>query len=670
MIGQPSGYVLIGGGGTPVGTYTDPACGTAPLSSTNTESEVMNQRFLCRFDFNSYFNLVLDQQRANIWTSVEHDVSPYTMVFLEAGYSRNRALRALSPSFALLNYPAFRGDHSYYPGQDAMGNPLPPAAAILWYGRPLGGGAPRKFIDYATDSIHTVAGIKGDFGGVAQGSQFEDWHWEVAGSWGNLRYTFGIEDALRAPVSDALNACGPDGDPADCWNPFYSDPPTNSAVLNDRIHGELKARTDTELTTVNADIGGPIVELPGGDLGLAVGVQTRREAAATDLDNDANEENYVFLVGGPDWAAERNILAAYGELILPFFDGFELQAAGRLENYDDVGSTFNPKVGISWIPLINSPGVMEKFRVRGTYATSFRAPSLLQVDGAVTSLQQSYNVTVDTMDADMDGDTTDPLTATSGTFIAVRATGNADLKPEEAVAITGGFEWELTKGLVLEADYWNYNYENLVVLESYQQIINEDYMDMDDPRVHRSEIGQLRGVDVQFVNAPTLKTDGIDFAAYYNIELDTDMALLLSTRGTYVLSFDIEVPSSMGTTTFEGVGNRNLNNPAPSIPALRINFPIQYTVGVHGIGVVARFISGYDNDDAQSEQKSIDPWVTFDLQYGFRIQEDDNLATMIKVGVLNVLDSDPPGLDAELGYDTRVHDPRGRIIYGRLTQEF
>ena len=132
----------------------------------------------------------------------------------------------------------------------------------------------------------------------------------------------------------------------------------------------------------------------------------------------------------------------------------------------------------------------------------------------------------------------------------------------------------------------------------------------------------------------------------------------------------------------EAAGNRNRDNPARPIPRLRLNFPIGWRLDAHGVGAVVHFISGYDNDEIlrlpgglpaapdAPPLAPIDPWVTFDLQYSFRLDEGDDLATTFKIGVINLLDSDPPRLDAGYGYDAFVHDPRGRLLYTRLIQEF
>ena len=82
---------------------------------------------------------------------------------------------------------------------------------------------------------------------------------------------------------------------------------------------------------------------------------------------------------------------------MPFFPGFELQGAGRFENYSDAGSAFNPMVGMSWTPATTFGGAdapqASSVLLRGTYTTAFRAPSLLQEYGSTTALVGLYDVT-------------------------------------------------------------------------------------------------------------------------------------------------------------------------------------------------------------------------------------------------------------------------------------
>jgi iron complex outermembrane receptor protein len=123
-------------------------------------------------------------------------------------------------------------------------------------------------------------------------------------------------------------------------------------------------------------------------------------------------------------------------------------------------------------------------------------------------------------------------------------------------------------------------------------------------------------------------------------------------------------------------GIRNIANFARPLPRLRLNVPLSWTMDGHTAGLAVHFISGYKDDfDADAsptveDYQDIDAWTTLDLQYGYRVDEGDGMATTIKVGCNNVLGSDPPAVDTGFGYDVLTHDARGRLLYARLIQEF
>jgi iron complex outermembrane receptor protein len=274
----------------------------------------------------------------------------------------------------------------------------------------------------------------------------------------------------------------------------------------------------------------------------------------------------------------------------------------------------------------------------------------------------------------MAGPDGEPVRMPRSIYRAVRTLGNPELKPETSAALTAGIEWRPTKGLTAELDYFRYDFDDLVIKQSHQQLVDADFdCNIDDPstcdpRVRRDPRGSVQQVETAFVNAPSVITDGIDLNVFYNSDFGANLGTFsFGGTGTYVLSYDIEVEGVM----IEAAGNRNFANPARPIPRLRMNFPLGWHDDAHSAGVVVHFIGGYDNDDPTRENDaSVDPWVTIDLQYGFRLDEGDGMATTFKVGLVNALDSDPPALDAAYGFDVFVHDPRGRLIYGRLTQEF
>jgi iron complex outermembrane recepter protein len=674
-------------------TFVDPGCGTTayPLSTVVGNTSMATN--LCSFNFNSYFDLVIEEQRVNTFGNVEHDLSDHTTIFFETGYTRGRAERSISPAFPILVSP------SIIIPPDHRDNPVD--MPLAWQGRVLGGGSPPTIQFYHSDTLHTATGIKGDLGGVAEGvSMLEDWEWELSGTWGMNRFALGLSDILTGPLRTAVSSasCGPMAmnPTATCLNPFsdaVGGMRTDPSVI-ERINGERRYRGDTELTTVGADITGPLFELPGGDLSLAAGVQMRNENLEVDNDHQANQREYIFLIGGDDYTADRRVLAGYGELSLPFLEGLEVQAAGRVENYDDAGTSLNPMAGLSWIPAKTFMGdeapQVSKLRLHGTFATTFRAPSLLQMYGEQTELREIFNFTP------MAANPALGMQAARGVFSAVRTLGNEDLDPETATAITGGIEWPAAEGLVISADYWLYDYKDLVQKEDAQSLVAMDFnCNPADPvtsgcdtRITRGTGGTPNVIVVEFVNQSSVKTQGIDFAANYRSDFGaTAGTFSFGVSGSYTLSYDIPkvaIPASViagGAIECSGdscnvAGVRNFSNFGRPLPQLRGTLPIGWNLDIHNAAVIVHYISSYKDDfnsapagSMTPSYKDIDGWVTIDLQYSLRITEGDTAATTLKFGVLNLLGSDPPKVDAGLGYDVLTHDPRGRLLYARLIQE-
>jgi iron complex outermembrane recepter protein len=659
--------------------FVDPNCGTAAYPLSKIQGNTTAAPNLCNFNFNSYYKLVMEEQRVNTYASVEHDITDHTTIFFEAGYARSRAERTLSPSFPLLANIIIPADHR----DNTQGVPL------VWQGRVLGGGAPPTISFFHSDTLHTAAGLKGDFGGIAEGVPLlEDWGWEVSGTWGLNQFHLGLSDILTADLRTAVGSCGPMAPMmgAGCLNPFTTGTPTSPAVL-DRINAERRYLGNTELTTVGADISGPIIELPGGDLSLAAGVQMRNEDLTVDNDHLANQNAYIFLIGGRDYTADRRILAGFGELSLPFLEGLEIQAAGRVENYDDAGTSVNPMAGVSWIPAKTFMGdeasQASRIRLHGTFATTFRAPNLLQMYGEQTALQETFNFTATGQ-------------ATSAVYAAVRTVGNPNLEPETATAITAGLEWGPIEGLNLSGDYWLYDYQDLVQKEDPQQKVALDFdcnpMDpiatMCDPEITRSASGVPTVVETEFVNESSVKTHGIDFGVSYASNFGaTAGTFSFGVSGSYTLSYEIPkvaVPVSVVNNDViecsgdacDVAGNRNFINFARPLPRLRATLPLAWNLDIHNAAVIVHYISSYQDDfnsmmpgTMTPNYRTIDSFITIDLQYSLRIPITDTATTTLKFGVLNLLDSDPPPLQAGLGYDVLTHDPRGRMLYARLIQE-
>jgi outer membrane receptor protein involved in Fe transport len=68
---------------------------------------------------------------------------------------------------------------------------------------------------------------------------------------------------------------------------------------------------------------------------------------------------------------------------------------------------------------------------------------------------------------------------------------------------------------------------------------------------------------------------------------------------------------------------------------------------------------------------SIAAWFSLDLQYGYAFKNIVGKEAILRVGVYNVFDAAPPHVNgSSIAYVDGVHDPRGRMIYAKLSGEF
>ena len=99
-------------------------------------------------------------------------------------------------------------------------------------------------------------------------------------------------------------------------------------------------------------------------------------------------------------SSSRRITSAFAEIYIPVIGAanevplvksLALDGAARFDNYTDVGSTTNPKLGLTW-------KMSSDVSVRGSWGTSFRAPALTDVNPYVYSVKGYFTGTQATGD--------------------------------------------------------------------------------------------------------------------------------------------------------------------------------------------------------------------------------------------------------------------------------
>ena len=597
---------------------------------------------LCRFDFGQGFSFVPDESRVTTYVKATKQLTENIEWTTEITSARNRAERGGSPSFPILTFPTVPANHpNNVFGQD-----------VSYFGREVGNDAngnalPGDPANTESDTFRFMTMVQGEL---------EDGFWEVSYTAARNDFLFTGNDTLAQEFQNALRGFGGQGcDPiagvagegaCEYFNPFatqFTSSPNSQNVI-DSFTGRQSIDSESNLEVAEAFLSTELFEMDGGVAGIAVGVQYRYQDLFQDHDSQSNQDKFAFVIGNPDIGGEQDVVAVFGELALPVSDDIDIQIALRYEDYGgSIGDTVDPKLAISW-------RATDDFSLRASVSTSFRAPSIFQRDGGGTGLNQ----------------VSDPITG--GTFFAaVRSSGNEELVPEESTAFNVGFSFEPVDDLSIEVDYWSFDFTNLITQESFQAILNAEPQNPDRVvRVGDPLNGPIIRINTTYVNANSLETSGLDLVANYKI--DTDMGTFTpNLSATYILAYDLVDPQA---GQIDGVGSRNYNNIGTSTPELKANFGLNWTHENYSANIFARHIDSYTDD--QNDLREIESHLTWDAQLNIDLGGilETDAAYILTFGGVNLTDQDPPQVYTNGGFDSKVHDPRGRQVYARLAIEF
>lgn len=657
-LGSPgSYYILAPGGGFEVTNATggpapvlDPDCvaaGGRPLATG--AQTAFGQIGSCGLDFGQFFSVLTDEERLSGFAALSGDFGDTRLAFRLAGNAQD-VERGNSPSLPNLRFPVIPQTHP--------GNPF--GRDVVWLGRPLGesAGAARREFEHRTWRAEAS---------LEQDVQTMNRDWTLSA---DLTYS---RNSLRATITDTLadnfNAAlagfgGADcpvrasgqgvaaGDPSQgCFffNPFgsgvlvtdASDPRYNDPAVIDYIIGENIRNSHADLVTGEFTAATEaLLTLPAGPVSAAFGVHLRRESLRVDHGDDFNADNFLFIVGGPDYSGARSAQAVFADAIIPVTQALRVQLAARHERQGDFSST-DPRIAAAF-------DLNDAITLRASWSRSYRAPSLHQEISATTTLQ---SLTI----------------GTQALFRPVRTVGNPDLDPERAQTFSAGLSARFA-GISATLDGWRVRYEDLIVRESANAIIAADLADngqFDDPRIELSPAGDVVLVRAAFVNAPRVDASGIDLALRGDPLDLAGGSLGWGVDASWIGEFTIVDP--VLDREIDALGNRNFTNFARSVPDWRASAYLDWTSGAFGARAGVRHIAGYRNDEGAGSD--VESWTVLDLQGRYTL-DLAGAAVTVTAGALNITDESAPFVPTPLGYDTKVHDPRGRVAYVRVGAQF
>ena len=540
---------------------------------------------------------------------------------------------------------------------------------------------------------------------------FADWNANIGGYYSenlgkiltvNQLNTNGLNRALGATVNGTTKPAG-----VPFFNPFCDG--TAFDCNSDSTLALFNAFSDTtaqyKLKGVTANVGGSLFSIGGGDVRLAVGGEFHNDYLyGSGIVSNTRTDNVGVVTGIPA-EKTRDVSSVYGEVFIPLFGpdnarpGFErleLNAAVRYDHYTDVGSTTNPKFGINYAPA-------EGINFRGSYGTSFRAPTLVDVNTYATAgflARTGSGAAVGLSPAD-------------GSFQYVYPVGgNPNLKPEKATTWSVGVDItpELIPGVNFSVTYYNITYTDKVDTAAYNAPIGaalnsglyddfvvfnplyfpdkatltiDQYVDYweqitADPGLPVfgvvDPMTMIAIVDGRRNNTGVVETDGFDIM--FNYELETAGATFnLGAQANYTLHYKTSpVPGAPLTD--------QLNN---------FGYPARFTgkleLGVRSGGFSATTYLNHVNAreitrtflpaTVPDQYLNIDSYNTVDLTIRYDFDESDSFLTNglgLSLSALNIFDTQPP-LVVNAGVTPVLFDPSyssslGRFVSFSITKKF
>jgi iron complex outermembrane recepter protein len=485
-----------------------------------------------------------------------------------------------------------------------------------------------------------------------------DWRANLGVVWGqNYDYTFS-----RAVDPAALSRALASGNQATALNPWGLGTP--QAVVNEILSGQFSpdGRNTMSGSTLRAD--GPLFEISGGMVRMAVGAEWHDYS----LKPGVTRGTITAPVRTFDPPGPRTVKSGYVELYVPLvgvnnarpgLQRLDLSIAGRLDEYSDFGRTTNPKIGLTWTPL-------NSLTVKGSYGTSFRAPSLSDLKAPGEATQVSTQP--------------DPRSVTgTSRGLNIRA-GNADLGPETSRTWTVGLDWhpESLPDLRTDLTYFNISYDNQIASIQGNALQQEAlYVDVITRNPTQAQVAAtiarwpLNGVlpiPVEFItdgrpqNRGKTTAGGFDLQASYGWTLPDASRLRVSVSGTYYTRFDTQQ-----TPTAPTLGRISV-----------INFPVEYrartslswTRGGFNSNLWFNFQDSY-LDNSVTPNRTVSAFNTVDLALGYAFSEDFGKwleGVSVNVNTTNLLDEDPPFVNVTAGYDPQQASPFGRFIAAGITK--
>lgn len=458
------------------------------------------------------------------------------------------------------------------------------------------------------------------------------------------------------------------------FNP-YDPASSNASAMAIITNWEVYGRSRQEMTNFRAVLDGTLFTLPGGDIKLAVGgeyihesFQAQTGSAVPGFEGAGAAAQTVGAVtvapavaGLPVVNLRHNIKSVFGELVVPIFgagnatpglEELRLSLSGRYDDYSDVGSTFNPKIGLTWKPF-------SFITLRGSWGKSFNAPSL--ADSA--SADAVRLIVLPTV---FFGPTAAQQIAGGGTYANVTSNdvtyirrGNAPgIKPQKAETWSLGADITPATGVKFGITYYNIFMQGAIGIPTVNPgIAFRDFTNQIVINPSNQFLDNLVNGATVFTGTPCHNATPTPCHAYAFYELSKNNQGDFKLSGLDI-SANVKQPTSFGSISLDVNANYELDRQERASPTaawiddLAANlgrFRFSTTLGAEIGNLLAQATwkhrGGFKLDPVVGfvPQSSVSGYDVFDLFFSYDVKgESWGKDLRFTLSVDNVFDKDPP----------------------------
>lgn len=683
--GAPGGNT-VAADGNPVANSTN--FGNAPASEY-----IFNNARISRYNYNLAAGSFPDTTRYGVVTSGEHrwQSIPTLTAYFDVSLQRNQELNVLAP-FPTGNFTTLGATELVIPANTPNPLPLPdgraraaPAGAynpFNPFNLDITGDSRFRLVDFGNrfdrdtnDAAMVTAGLRAD-------KFLGDWNAD-----GGVRYSQIVDRSTDNNISVSrlnriLNQADPIFNPSSpeyigttvAYNPFgyYLNPiATNQKVI---AYATVKSESRYLSWLGNGFLSAnnpSLFALPAGEVGVAAGLDFRRESLAQTPDFYDATGDVVGVSAFSATNSARDVLAVYGEVRVPVLGPaqdvpgvHELTLDGAVRDEDFVTNHHDkvlPKLGLHWSPWSDT------FSFRASYGAGIRQPSLYEL---YVGNSQGY-VTY-----------TDPRDGSTVADVPTVIKKNSALTSEKTNSTSAGVVWsphDALQGFTFVADVWRVERNGTVGVDPQNTIDRFFGAAPGGPQpgeqVLLDQDGTIAGVTALYLNLGQNVAKGLDMSSSYRLQTKGLGRFDFTVMASYLYS--IKIAQLPGVPAFEMVDQAVDSSAGDGYLRWKGTVTAGWTGRDFSTVISARYTDGFQDFDPDGNPYRVASTWMYDVQLSYNLGRwlrpwlKD---TKLVLGSRNVTNVSPPvayGSGTNItGYPGTLYDAEGRFWYVSLDKKF